>query len=143
MIKIENIICFVKNWWFVSALIMSLYWGLRSAYFFTTDPITRIDERKQEMFFLRRRWPRLGTFFIATYQFMVNSIGSFVGWFYLYVLLIRVEGRMPSFYGFNIGDVILPMLSLTGITGHFPKLILGFAESGSKAFDLMSKLIKK
>jgi len=95
LIKTGNIICFVKNWWFVFALIMSLYWRLRSAYFFTTDPITRIDERKQEMFFLRRRWPRLGTFFIASYQFMVNFIGSFAGWFCLYVLLIRVESRRP------------------------------------------------
>lgn len=122
---------------------MSLYWGLRSAYFFTTDPITRIDERKQKMFFLRRRWPRLGTFLIASYQFMFNFIGSFAGWFCLYVLIIRVESKMPSFHGFNIGDVILFMFSLTGITGHFPKLILGFAESSSKAFDLISKLIKK
>jgi len=143
LIKAENVICFVKNWWFVFALIMSLYWGLRSAHFFTTDPLTRIDERKQKMFFFRRRWPRVGTFLIVSYQFMFYFIGSFAGWFCLYVFLSRVQSKMPSFHRFNIGDLILFIFSLIGITGHFPKLILGFAESSSKVFDLIWKLIKK
>ena len=143
MIKAESVIYFIKNWWFLFALIMSLYWGLRSAYFFTTDPLTRISETKQEMFFFRRRWPRLGTFLIATYQFMFYFVGSFAGWFCLYVLLIRVESKMPSFRGFNIGDVILFIFSLVGITGHLPKFILGFAESSSKAADLILRLMKK
>lgn len=143
MIKGENIISFIKNWWFIFALIMSLYWGFRSAYFFTTDPLTRIDKRKQKMYFFRRRWPRFGTFLIATYQFMFYFIGSFAGWFCLYALLSRVESKMPSFRGFNIGDVILFMFALTGITGHLPKFILGFAESGSRVSDLISKLMRK
>lgn len=117
----ERLINFLIASWFWLALIMSLFWGTRSVILFG---ISR-------------------NFWWKSYQFIFNFVGSFAGWFCFYVLLIRTQNNMPRFQTLTIGDIILFVVSLLGLTGHLPQvtygLVEGFAEIAKKATDKLTK----
>ena len=81
---------------------------------------------------------KLGYFFWLSYQLIFNFVGSFAGWICFYVLLVRAQSKLPDLSGFNLGDFILFLLSLLGLTGHLPQTLYGlvvsigkFAEAGT------------
>lgn len=116
----ETLLCLLIKYWLLSAIVMSLFWGIRSTILF--------GEKK---------------FWMMSYQFLFNFIGSFAGWFCFVALLTRVQDYLPSFVGFTSGDIVLFFTSLLGLTGHLPQatygIVQGFAELGKKVAD---KLIK-
>ncbi len=122
-------------------IVFSLYWGIRSVILFTTDSLSRVDEQKQKLYFLRRKFPGIGTFLIGSYQFIFNFVGSFAGWVCFYVLLVRIQARSLGSLDFTGGDVLLFFVSLLGLSGHLPQILYGLVESvgelGNKAIEKM------
>lgn len=107
--------------WLWLAIIMSLFWGVRSIILFAES---------------RNFWWK-------SYQFIFNFVGSFAGWFCFYVLLIRTQNNMPRSQGFAVGDIILFIVSLLGLTGHLPQVTYGFVESFVEITKrAMEKLLK-
>jgi len=139
----EIIIKILKSQWIMLSILFSLFWGVRSVYFFTTNPAKNLTGEQSSRFPFLRICPCLGGFFIASYQFVFNFVGSFAGWCCLYVLLVRIEAQTIEKINFSGGDVLLFIGSLLGITGHLPQALLGFVESFSKiaekATDKLSK----
>jgi len=117
----EDSIKFLIAAWFWLALVMSLFWGIRSTFLFANS---------------RNFWWK-------SYQFIFNFVGSFAGWFCFYVLLVRTHNNMPQFQGFVGGDILLFAVSLLGLTGHLPQvtygLVEGFAEIAKRAIDKLTK----
>lgn len=109
------LINFLLAFWFWLALIMSLFWGIRSAVLF-----------KNQMMYERSL---LEKFFWKSYEFIFNFVGSFAGWFCFYALLVRTQNNIPHFKDFGGGDIILFIVSLLGLTGHLPQTIYGFVQS--------------
>lgn len=108
--------------WLTLASIMSLFWGVRAIVLF---------ERERN-------------FWWKSYQFIFNFIGSFFGWGCFYVLLVRTQNSMPTFKDFSVGDVVLFVLSLLGLTGHLPQatygLVAGLADIARKITTKVTKV---
>jgi hypothetical protein len=108
----ESIILLLQRYWLLLATAFSLFWGIRSAYLFRTN------------------MPSHGAkFFIASYQFLFNFIGSFAGWCCFYVLLVRINGQPLSTRDFSGGDVVLFVVSLLALTGHLPQATYGIIQA--------------
>ena len=78
---------------------------------------------------LSKKYPQLGTFFIWSYQFIFNFVGSMAGWACFYALIVRVHACYPGMKGFNLGDIVLFIFSVMGLTGHLPQAFYGIVES--------------
>ena len=117
----------IINYWIVAAIIMSFFWGIRSGFLFTPDK--------------SGRYPRIRRFFICSYQFIFNFVGSMAGWCCFYALTVRVQSRLPDLRGFNFGDVLLFIFALLGLTGHLPQVISGFVASFGKLAEAAMKKI--
>jgi len=79
------------------------------------------------------------SFFMLSYQFIFNFVGSLAGWVCFYVLLSRTQHNLPNFNNIGIVDFVLFVLSLLGLTGHLPQTTYGlvvsigkFAEAGTQ-----------
>ncbi len=109
--------CFIMglmSYWPWLAFAFSLFWGTRSSYLFT---------KHQE------GWDK---FFWVGYQFFLNFFCSFAGWACLHILVIR--GKAP-FAQLSLPDLILFLLSLLGITGTMPQLIVKLPEAAANALQ--------
>lgn len=114
----KNLVAFLIHYWFWFAAGMSLFWGIRSVILF----------QKSRHFLWK------------AYDFIFNFVGSFAGWFCFYVLLIRIQNNLPDFRNVTLGDVVLFIISLLGLTGHLPQVTYGFVEGFA---ELTKKAIKK
>ena len=117
--------------WLIPASIMSIFWGLRSVCLFTKDSPS----------LFKNKVPWIGKFWIGSYQFISNFVGSFAGWCCLYVLLIRLQSNYPNLDYINLMDLFLFIFSLLGLAGHLPELIVGFVGSFSKIIEALIKKI--
>ena len=121
----DVMISFFIRFWIPFAIIMSLFWGIRGLHM-------SLREAWKESF------SKLGYFFWLSYQLIFNFIGSFAGWICFYILLVRTQSKLPDFTVFGWSDFILFLLSILGLTGHFPQTLYGlvvsigkFAEAGT------------
>ena len=114
----EILINTLIDYWFWLALAMSLFWGVRSVNLFAKT---------------RNGWWKC-------YQFLFNFIGSFAGWSCFYILLIRAKNKLPDFQILTIGDIVLFIFSLLGLTGHLPETIYGFVKGFS---EIGNKILSK
>lgn len=107
------------KFWMIFSIIASVFWGIRAAFLFVHTPTIGLSEK----------YPRWGRFFIYSYQFIFNFVGSMAGWACFYALIVRVSSYYPSMKGFNFGDVLLFIFSVIGLSGHLPQTIYGFVEA--------------
>lgn len=137
--EITDIMTIVKKYWIFTAIVFSIFWGIRSVVLFITDPIDRLPKDKKGLYVFRIKYRKFSKNLIGIYQFIFNFIGSFFGWVCLYILIIRVESNLPDYSKLNIYDLILFILVLLGLTGHLPQIAYGLIESigeiGKKAID--------
>ena len=139
----NNLISFTVEHWLFLALGSSLYWGARSLFLFTRDPQPQLlSERPNRIYFLRRQCPCLGTFFIASYQFTYNFVGSMVGWCCLYVLLIRVQPLQTTTV-LGSGNLALLFLAFLGVTGHLPQATYGLVGSFGRVGEAIINKVSK
>lgn len=120
---------FLDEHWFGLAIAMSLFWGLRSAFLMTEKPHHGVTKGR---FIWADACPCLGIFFIASYQFLFNFIGSMAGWGCLHVLLVRVRTQTDLFGNIGAVDFFLFLFSVIGLTGHLPQTLYGFVVSVGK-----------
>ncbi len=115
------------------SIVMSLLWGFRGVILHVRDPIFSLPEkdRSPEIYFLRHKHKKASIFFVKTYQFLFNFIGSLFGWGCFYILLLRFDKYFTDLSYFTFGDIFLFIFSLLGLTGHLPQIIYGFVESFS------------
>ena len=140
-LTMECLITFLIKYWFLLSVITSIFWGLRSVFLFTTDLNADLPSRQSEHYFLRYWCPRARIFFIGSYQFLFNFIGSMAGWMCLYALLVRIKhDDAYIFTEFSWGDVVLFIFSLIGLTGHLPQVTYGFVGAVS---DITKRAIQK
>lgn len=126
----ESLINHIKDYWFWVALVMSLYWGVRSIILFTHKPGTG------GIYYLRDRFPHLKVFLVGSYQFIFNFVCSMAGWYCFYVLIVRIDSMRPAFHDLNYIDLFLFIFSLLGMTGHLPQTTIVIMKN-------MGKLIEK
>jgi hypothetical protein len=119
----ESVASLLKNNWLLLASLSSIFWGVRSAYLFGTKAASC--------------WT---SFFVRSYQFIFNFVGSFAGWCCLYVLLLRINNVALATHDFTGGDVLLFLLSLFGLTGHLPQATYGLVQAVE---SLAQKAIEK
>lgn len=115
--------------WLTLSILVSIFWGVRSAFLFVNTPKCGLSEQ----------FPRWGRFFIYSYQFIFNFVGSMAGWACFYILVVRVSIYYPSMEGFNVTDLWLFIFSVIGLTGHLPQSTYGLVESFSKFANALAK----
>ncbi len=125
----------ICNWLWL-AIVFSIYWGTRSAWLFTTDALQETDAAKYSF---RKKYRSVNKFFMGSYQFVLNAVGSFAGWFCFHALLIRVRDMLPHLRGFSWGDAVLFVLALLGLTGHLPQVVVGFVGSFGKLGEALAR----
>lgn len=127
----SNLISFIIDYWMPFAIIMSVFWGVRGLHM-------SLIEKWEESF------SKLGYFFWLSYQLIFNFMGSFTGWMCFYFLLIRAQSKLQDLSGFDLGDFILFLLSLLGLTGHIPQTLYSFVLSIQKFTEVgMTWVLKK
>jgi hypothetical protein len=125
-VTMKDVIDFFLCYWFIIAIIVSLFWGIRGLH------MSLLKDWKDHL-------SKSGYFFWLSYQLIFNFIGSFAGWFCFYILLIRTQKKLPELTAtFDTSDFLLFLLSILGLTGHLPQTLYGlvvsvgkFAEAGT------------
>lgn len=116
----KSVIDFFLCYWFIIAVIMSLFWGIRGLH------MSLLKNWKDQ-------FSKSGYFFWLSYQLIFNFVGSFAGWICFYILLIRTQKKLPEFTtGFDTSDFMLFSLSILGLTGHLPQTLYGLVVSIGK-----------
>lgn len=134
VLKTAEIIKWLIKYWFPSALIMSLFWGIRAIFFVLIKQL-KSETDKIAMY------PKTSFVLVhVVYQFLFHFIGSFAGWFCFYVLLLKANASLLSFTG---SDFILFLISLLGLTGHIPQTLYGLVVSIGKFEETGMEWLKK
>jgi len=119
----EGLLKIIIDHWLSIAIIMSIFWGIRGMVLFTQ----------------RESWTDY--VFWWSYQFIFNSVGSMAGWCCFYILAVRAQNKLPELQDFSLGDFLLFIFALLGLTGHLPQVIYGFVESFGKLAEAAMKRI--
>jgi hypothetical protein len=127
------------QYWYIPALLSSLFYGIRGAFLWYTLPFpvlanapTDVKEKHKKIF----RYV-----FDLPYQFIFNFAGALAGWCCLYVLITHILEELPKLRGFTTGDVILFIVALIGTTGHLPQTVYGFVQSFNLIVETVTKRI--
>src|SRR2546429_7206408 len=106
----------------IAGLVFSTFFGLKACEIFSVPKPKELSRR----------------FYLVWFNFF----GSAVGWFALWVILLKVlrcvEG--PCQAGTELGDLLLALIAFAGITGHLPVATMGIF-SGLR--DVAKSLYKK
>jgi len=118
-----------KYWLVGLAILFSAFYGVRANF---------VDTIKYD-----GRYKRTVKMLNAVYIFIFHFLGSFIGWFFLYCLSLRIKSLFPNVNQLELIDILLLLFGFLGITGHLPQTLYGFVLSfGKVAESIVNKIAK-
>jgi len=107
----------IKIIWLTCAVLASLFWGIYGCKDESEKGSTEFLKKEFQNKTDHDKWIRpLGILFS-------EIIGSFVGWCFLYILIVRFNEYKSPFIAFSIVDVALAIGATVGITGYSHKMV--------------------
>lgn len=132
----NTLIELLQKYWIFLSMTMSLFWGIRSAFLYARRPHYGT---LAEHFISENKYLGWGYFFMASYQFLFNFIGSMAGWFCFHMLLMRLRPQEGMLLVLSAADFFLFLFAVIGLTGHLPQTLYGFVVSVGNIGDALVK----
>lgn len=117
------------KYWLGLAILFSAFYGVRANF---VDPIGYDGRYKKTVKILN-----------AVYSFIFHFLGSFVGWFLLYCLSVRINSLSTNMNQLESIDILLLLFGFLGITGHLPQTLYGLVSSFGKVAESIANRIAK
>lgn len=113
---------FFGLFYWVTAIVMSLFYGRKSF---------EIHEDHRS---------RTTSIPFKYHQYWFNTLGSFIGWVLLWIILPRLwDAIIWHDTDLAIKEIVLLFIAFIGITGHYPLIGYGFSKSISTLVERFTK----
>jgi len=123
---VENFIGGIISYWWIAGLILGALWGVRAVVIFT-------DEQDRGFKKVVRA---------VLDNFTVNFVGAFAGCCCVYFLAIRAKAVLSNPQAvFGLGDFVLFLLFVLGLTGNLPQTMAGILNSIGKIVETVTKKV--